>query len=186
MATSATTIERGSAARTLERGVSVVLKPVVRALPDGWTPLRALAAVEHRPYTLFLESGGPLDAGSQWTMLVFDPLWRLELRGDALWRIEGSRAERLPGSPLEALRAAWPARARYEPLPAVPFAGGLAGYLAYDFKDWIERFPAKARRGSITTRSFAGLLRRRLGVESRHGRAWASARRPRPFDAQGR
>jgi para-aminobenzoate synthetase component 1 len=146
MATNATTIEHGSAARTLDRGVPVVLNPVVRALPDGWTPLRALAAVEHRPYTLFLESGGPLGAGSQWTILVFDPLWRLELRGDALWRIEGLRAERLAGSPLEALRAAWPARARYEPLPAVPFAGGLAGYLAYDFKDWIERFPAKARR----------------------------------------
>jgi para-aminobenzoate synthetase component 1 len=146
MATSATTIERGRAVRTLDRGAPVVVNPVVRALPEGWTPLRVLAAVEHRPYTLFLESGGPLGAESQWTILAFDPLWRLELRGDALWRIEGSRAERIPGSPLEALAAAWPARARYDCAPGVPFAGGLAGYLAYDFKDWIERFPAKALR----------------------------------------
>jgi len=135
-----------SAAASFERVTDARVALHARALPDGWTPLRALAAVEHRPYTLFLESGGPLGAESEWTILAFDPAWRLELRDGALWRIEGATMARLPGTPLEALAAAWPAPAPYERVPNVPFAGGLAGYLAYDFKDWIERFPAKARR----------------------------------------
>ncbi|MGH7680391.1 MAG: aminodeoxychorismate synthase component I [Candidatus Eiseniibacteriota bacterium] len=135
-----------SAAVALERGAPVDAVLRARALPEGWTPLRVLTAVERRPHTLFLESQGPLGAESEWTILAFDPAWRLELRDGALWRIEGATSARLAGHPLDALAASWPGRQRYERTPSVPFAGGLAGYLAYDFKDWIERFPAKARR----------------------------------------
>jgi para-aminobenzoate synthetase component 1 len=122
-----------------------VVTPHVRAIPSEWTPLRALAAVEHLPYTLFLESGGPVGAGSEWTILAFDPVWRLELRRGALWRVEGSRANVLEGHPLDALAQEWPEAVTLEPRPA-PFSSGLAGYLAYELKDWIERYPGKAAR----------------------------------------
>ena len=123
-----------------------VVSPLVRPIPSGWTPLRTLAAVERLPHTLFLESGGPVGAGSEWTILAFDPVWRLELRGGALWRIEGTRAEALEGNPLVALARSWPEAVTLEPRPPAPFASGLAGYLAYDLKDWIERFPVRAAR----------------------------------------
>jgi para-aminobenzoate synthetase component I len=126
--------------------VAPVVTPLVRAIPSDWTPLRALAAVEHLEHTLFLESGGAVGVGSEWTILAFDPVWRLELRDGALLRVEGSRVEMLGGDPLAALAHAWPERVVMEPRPTVPFASGLAGYLAYELKDWIERYPRKAAR----------------------------------------
>jgi len=60
----------------LDRGAPVVT-PCVRAIPSDWDPLQALAAVQHLEHTLFLESGGPVDTGSEWTILAFDPVWRL-------------------------------------------------------------------------------------------------------------
>jgi para-aminobenzoate synthetase component I len=126
-----------------------IVEPLVRALPRDFTPLRALAAAERRPYTVFLESGGPSGVDAEWTLLAFDPVWRLELRAGRLWRIDGAsgREVELPGGPLEALASAWPGRvAIANSSPVIPFASGLAGYLAYDFKDLLERYPQQARR----------------------------------------
>jgi para-aminobenzoate synthetase component 1 len=132
---------------------AAVVSPAIRPLPRELTPLRALAAVERMPHTVFLESGGPHAPGSEWTILAFDPAWRLELREGRLWRIaggasgrRGGRAVELAGDPLSALAAAWPDRVRYDPAPPVPFASGFAGYLAYDLKDLFERYPRRARR----------------------------------------
>ncbi|HEY6221252.1 MAG TPA: aminodeoxychorismate synthase component I [Candidatus Eisenbacteria bacterium] len=146
MATRTTGLVEAMAPADAGRRVAPVVTPCVRAIPSDWTPLRALAAVEHLPHTLFLESGGAVGAGSEWTVLAFDPAWRLELRGGALRRVEGSRVEVLEGDPLAALAQAWPEGVAMEPRPPIPFASGLAGYLAYELKDWIERYPRKAAR----------------------------------------
>jgi para-aminobenzoate synthetase component 1 len=120
----------------------------VRALPDEWTPLRALSAVERLPHSLFLESGGEAGDSSEWTVLAFDPVWRLELRNGVLRRIEGKREESLSGAPLDALESCWPERVvvETETEPMLPFTSGLAGYVSYDFKDLVERYPGRARR----------------------------------------
>ena len=131
-----------------EREVTAIaVEPVVRELPSPWKALRALAAVERLPHTIFLESAGEEAESCEWTILAFDPVWRLELRDGALWRIErDGAAVALPGHPLDALAAAWPARvALAEPAP-IPFVSGLAGYLSYDLKDWSERSPSRAAR----------------------------------------
>jgi para-aminobenzoate synthetase component 1 len=127
------------------------LEPAVRRLPPEWTPLRALEVVGHRPYTLFFESGGAPGVASAWTFLAFDPLYRLVLRDGRLWRVDaGGRApdRELEGHPLDALAHAWPVSASVEEGSAayVPFVSGLAGYLSYDLKDWIERYPSRAAR----------------------------------------
>src|SRR5258705_13403773 len=105
---------------------------IVRELPEGLSPLRALAAVESAPHTVFFESGGDAGESSDWTLLAFDPARRIELGADA---------------PLEALAAAWPERAVIEGAPPIPFLSGLAGYIGYDFKDRPERVPPRPRRG---------------------------------------
>lgn len=127
---------------------AISVAPVVRALPRGWTALRALAAVERLPHALFLESAGGEGESCEWTFLAFDPVWRLEGTGErGLERIESGRTVALGAArPLDALAAAWPPRVRFEEPPPIPFAGGLAGYLSYDVKDWVERYPARARR----------------------------------------
>src|SRR5690348_17273941 len=105
------------------------VRPAARSLPPELTPLRALAAVERDPHTVFLESGGPAGDGARWTLLAFDPLYRLEVRGSALWRVSASGATSpIPGDPMSALAQAWPERVRYdEGAPEVPFRSGLMG-----------------------------------------------------------
>jgi para-aminobenzoate synthetase component 1 len=104
---------------------------IVRDLPGEFSPLRALAAVEDSPHTVFFESGGDAGESSDWTLLAFDPAWGIEMGTD--------------GS-LNALASAWPERAVVDGAPPIPFVSGLAGYIGYDFKDRLERYPARARR----------------------------------------
>ena len=128
---------------------SGTVRPLVRALPADLPPLEALAAVEREPHTLFLESGGPIASEARWTLLAFDPAWRLEVRDGALWRIEGAALSALPGHPMTALARAWPERIEYEEeWVGLPFVSGLAGFLSYDLKDYLERYPGRARRES--------------------------------------
>src|SRR5882762_4123402 len=121
------------------------VRPIVRALPRDLTPLQALAAVEREPHTVFLESSGAVDCGARWTILAFDPLWRLELRAGTLWKLAGGEAVAQAGRPMEALARAWPEQSAYEGEVevldgggALPFVSGLAGYLSYDLKDELE------------------------------------------------
>jgi para-aminobenzoate synthetase component 1 len=123
-----------------------VVRPLVRALPPEWTPVRALDAVGMRPYTLFFESGGAAGEASRWTMLAFDPVWRLTLREGRLQRIDGGGERILDGDPMRALAEAWPERVAYDPPPPGPFTSGWAGYLSYDLKDHLERYPSRAAR----------------------------------------
>jgi para-aminobenzoate synthetase component 1 len=125
------------------------VRPLVRALPADLSPLRALAAVEREPHTLFLESGGPIASEARWILLAFDPAWRLEVRGGALWRMEGGGASAVSGHPMTALAQSWPERIEYEEeWVGLPFVSGLAGFLSYDLKDHLERYPGRARRES--------------------------------------
>jgi len=125
---------------------TVVAAARVRSLPGWLTPLRALEAVANDPHTVFFESGGVPGASAEWNLLAFDPAWRLEVSEGAVWKIAGDQTLRLPGLPLEALAAAWPPRAEVLDAPPSPFVSGLAGAIAYDFKDYIERYPARAVR----------------------------------------
>jgi len=121
-----------------------VSKAIARALPEDLAPVDALRAVADASHSVFLESGGEISEGARWTMLAFDPLWRVSLRDGALWQEE----RRLVGAPLEALRDVWPAPVLWENAPPIPFRSGLAGYVGYDFKDCVERFPSRARLDS--------------------------------------
>lgn len=125
---------------------TVLVSARVRPLPGWLNPMRALAAVESSPHTVFLESQGAPGESSEWTLLAFDPAWRLEVSGGALVRVERGAAIRIPGPPLEALAALWPPRSAIMDAPPAPFLSGLAGVIAYDFKDHVERYPARARR----------------------------------------
>ena len=122
---------------------------VVRPLPEWMTPMRALAAVEDRPGAVFLESAGDGGESSDWTILAFDPAWRLVLANGAdgaLHLVSGAGARAVGPDPLAALAAVWPPRVEIAGAPPIPFVSGLAGFIAYDFKDWLERYPARARR----------------------------------------
>ena len=126
-----------------------LVEPIVRRLPDMLKPLRALAAVEGAAHTVCFESGGEEGDHARWTILAFDPLYRLEVRAGTLWRIERGSTVAIPGDPLRALAQVWPERMTMPGEVSVPFTSGFAGYLAYDLKDQIERYPQRAKRESV-------------------------------------
>src|SRR5436853_3524536 len=103
-----------------------LVRLAARPLPPELTPLLALSAVERDPHTVFLESGGPAGEGARWTLLAFDPVERLEVRGSALWRVSRAGATtEVPGEPMSALAHLWPDRVRYdEGAPTLPFRSG--------------------------------------------------------------
>src|SRR6185503_15683245 len=137
------------------------------------TPLQALAVVERDAHTLFLESGGPAAEGARWTILAFDPLWRLEARGGSLWRTTGDTAVALPGDPMAALAEAWPERIAYDgDTPELPFVSGLAGYLSYDLKDYLERYPHTARAESSLPDLSLGFYDVVWAWDRESGRGW--------------
>jgi len=150
------------------------VRPLVRALPAELSPLRALAAVEREPHTLFLESGGPIGSGARWTLLAFDPAWRLEIRGGALWRISGGASTAVPGHPMSALAREWPERIEYEEeWLGLPFVSGLAGFLSYDLKDHLERYPSAARRESSLPDLSLGFYDVVFAWDRERGEGWA-------------
>jgi len=151
-----------------------VVRPLVRALPADLSPLRALEAVEREPHTLFLESSGPIASAARWTLLAFDPAWRLEVRGDKLWKIEGGSSSALSGHPMAALARAWPERTEYEEeWVGLPFVSGLAGYLSYDLKDHLERYPGRARRESSLPDLSLGFYDVIFAWDRERGEGWA-------------
>src|SRR6185503_8189883 len=169
-----------------ERAVVPGVQPLVRELPSSWKPLRVLAAVERLPHTVFLESAGEEHESCEWTILAFDPAWRLELRDGALRRIQRGDggvelpAVTLPGHPLDALAAAWPARVEFGAADegdgaSIPFVSGLAGYLSYDLKDWIERYPSRAVRESPVPDLSLGYYDVVWAWQRSSGKAWVVA-----------
>jgi len=127
-------------------GEPVFADAILRPLPEDVAPLRALAAVESEPHTVFFESAGAPGESSDWTFLAFDPAWRLEVADGRAARVRGRDRIVLPGAPLDALAAAWPRPAEIRDAPPIPLLTGLAGMIAYDFKDCLERYPSRARR----------------------------------------
>jgi para-aminobenzoate synthetase component I len=152
-----------SAVREAARGEALAVTPLVRELPAELTPLRALAAVERSPHTVFFESGGDAgpDAGSEWTLLAFDPVGRIELRARA--------------DSLDSLARAWPERVELAGEVRVPFASGLAGYVGYDAKGFFERYPSRARSASSLPDVSLGFYDVVWAWERRSGRGWAVA-----------
>ncbi len=148
-------------ARVVAAGPAVSVTPLLRELPSALTPLRVLAEVERDPGTIFLETGGSVTEEEEWILLAFDPLWRLKPGGGP------------PGNPLDALTHAWPGRVAMDPEPCVPFAGGLAGYVAYDFKDALHPYPRRARRESALPDLSLGYYDVVWAWERRSGAGWA-------------
>ena len=157
--------------------------PVVRMLPRDLTPLQALTAVEREPYTVLFESLGTVDEGARWTILAFEPAWRLELRGGTLWKLAGGGAVAQPGRGMEALARMWPARSVHDgEAPSMsagpggannlPFVSGFAGYLSYDLKDELERYPGKARRESSLPDLSLGFYDVAWAWDRGSGRGW--------------
>src|SRR5262249_38148599 len=74
----------------------------------------------------------------------------------------------------DALARSWPERASYAAnFPEVPFRSGLMGWLSYDLKDHLERYPSRARRESSLPDLSLGFYDVVFAWDRERGNGWA-------------
>ncbi|KAF0864714.1 aminodeoxychorismate synthase component I [Pseudomonas sp. LD120] len=108
----------------------------VHPLPYRANPAEYFAAIEHAPGAVLLDSGRPAAERGRYDLLSAWPLVELSAAAD---ESGAGFLQRLRDS-LEHLGQA-KVPAPYE----LPFAGGLIGYLGYDFGRRLERLPSQAQ-----------------------------------------
>jgi len=120
--------------------------PLVEDLGVWTEPLAVLRAVASRRRPVLLASTLPHPEDARWSILAWDPIAELTLRGRGGRLIRHRSAGRpgthhFEGDPVELLRALAPANAAAR-APGLPFAGGAIGYLGYGLRRALERLPS--------------------------------------------
>jgi para-aminobenzoate synthetase component 1 len=130
---------------------------------DGIAPVRAAESFRDLPGLALLESARPGRAG-RWSILVADPLQVLVGSSPGTDPLAGAR---------RALVRLDPTRL---PAGAVPFAGGVVGYLAYDLGRRFEAIPPHAIDDQRLPDLRLGLYAWAIAWDGRDGRAWVTGR----------
>ena len=155
--------------------VSPPPRAVVESLPAFIEPVEALLRVRRRRHPVLLLSGLEEHPASRHSILAWDPLVVVALRGgeatiarvaDGEERIE-RRAVR---DPFDFLRTIAPAGAVQRGAPGVPFSGGAIGYLGYGLRRAVERLPAAPRDPLGQPDAWFGLYDRALVFDHREKR----------------
>ena len=108
----------------------------VHPLPYQANPAEYFAAIRHAPGAVLLDSGRPAAERGRYDLLSAWPLAELCVQPEESGR---HFLQRLRDSLKQLGNASLPDR--YE----LPFAGGLIGYLSYDFGRRLEQLPAQSR-----------------------------------------
>ena len=110
--------------------------------PLPWAaPREAFAALAQAPYALLLESSdAPFREGNdnRWSLICAKPYGTLTAKNGEV-RLNGEAT--LGSDPFAALGDALKGAAGLPPPGGIPFAGGAAGYFAYDLGRHLERLP---------------------------------------------
>jgi anthranilate/para-aminobenzoate synthase component I len=152
------------------RGMSM---PVALEIPDPGWDFAALASALPADATVYLfeTAGAPPDLERR-SFLAWDPECEYVLRRDRLetWRNGRCVKQKQAAQPVSQLRALLQGAGG----GAIPyghgFAGGLIGYVAYEFKNHLERLPDRVRDDLGTPELRLGLVRRVVCRDQRDGR----------------
>jgi para-aminobenzoate synthetase component 1 len=140
-------LERIAAGMVVPGAPLFAVGPPIVEESRGWVdPLAALAVVRSRRAPVLLGSTLPRAEDARWSILAWDPIATLTLRGRAgrLTRYEpGTRPETLhfDGDPVDLLRALAPAQPEARAAGDLPFSGGAIGCLGYGLRRALERVP---------------------------------------------
>ena len=156
--------------------VSPPPRAVVESLPSFLDPVEALQRVRRLRHPVLLLSGLEGHPASRHSILAWDPLAVVALRGgeatiSRLAAGEERIERRAVRDPFEFLRTLAPAGALQRGAPGVPFAGGAIGYLGYGLRRAVERLPLAPRDPLGQPDAWFGLYDRALVFDHRERRA---------------
>ncbi len=124
-------------------------RAVLEDYPRWCDPLEALRCVRHRRHPVLLLSALPGHPASRFSVLAWEPLVTVSIRGGKARVVRESDGRRTVETrsardPFDLLRALAPAGALQRAAPGLPFAGGAIGYLGYGLRHALERLPPRA------------------------------------------
>jgi len=122
-------------------------RPVLGSRPGWLDPLEALQRVRGRRHPVLLLSGLDGHPASRYSILAWDPLLVVSIRGDEATLVPAPALDRPVETrhlrdPFDFLRSLAPAGAIRRSSPGLPFTGGAIGYLGYGMRRAVERLPA--------------------------------------------
>jgi len=155
--------------------VSPPPRAVVESLPSFIEPVEALLRVRRRRHPVLLLSGLEEHPASRHSILAWDPLVVVALRGGEATIARVAEGEerierRAVRDPFDFLRTIAPAGAVQRGAPGVPFSGGAIGYLGYGLRRAVERLPPAPRDPLGQPDAWFGLYDRALVFDHREKR----------------
>jgi para-aminobenzoate synthetase component 1 len=155
--------------------VSPPPRAVVESLPTFIEPVEALLRVRGRRHPVLLLSGLEEHPASRHSILAWDPLVVVALRGGeaTIARVAGGEERierRAVRDPFDFLRTIAPAGAVQRGAPGVPFSGGAIGYLGYGLRRAVERLPMAPRDPLGQPDAWFGLYDRAVVFDHREKR----------------
>lgn len=119
------------------------LNQLVQQLPYFEDSAELFAAIAHREWAIFLDSGYPLSKQGRYDILACEPKITLVTQGDITRISRQGVCEESYADPMELLKHEL--MQLYRPaINALPFNGGALGYFGYDLARRIEQLPTIA------------------------------------------
>jgi len=149
--------------------------PLVREFPAGSGAASLFGRLRGLPYPFLLESSLLVGGLGRWSIMGADPFVVLRGRGDRVTIEAGGTSDTFYGDPLLELRRLL---SRYRLAPGshpLPFAGGAAGYFAYDLGRRLERLPVLAADDLDLDDLCLGFYDRAVLVDGVTGAVWLVA-----------
>ncbi|MFM9912783.1 MAG: aminodeoxychorismate synthase component I [Methylophilaceae bacterium] len=113
--------------------------------PDS-TPL--FAAIAHKPWAMWLDSGRPYSTRGRYDIMVAEPIITLTTRGDLTEISTPTSSEISRQNPFDLVRDYLGRQQKRDDqlsIEALPFMGGAMGYFGYDLARRLEKLPSLAQ-----------------------------------------
>ena len=149
------------------------MTPFIRELQIK-DPLRAFAALEHLPYSLFFDSADRKHPAARYSFVVSHPIETIESKNGKLtltnWE-EQTTQEGCAFDIVEKRLKHWVEQTQtVRGLP--PFQGGAAGYFGYDLARGIETLPESAKDNPNMPDMAIGIYDQVLAFDHEKDQAW--------------
>jgi para-aminobenzoate synthetase component 1 len=149
------------------------MTPFIRELPRR-NPIEIFAALEHLPYSLFLDSADLGHPTGRYSFIVSHPIETIEAKNGIITITNWDKQEKREGDPFkivqERLKHWIPNTEMIRGLP--PFQGGAAGYFAYDLGRGIEKLPETSQDNADMPDMAIGIYDQVLTFDHQKQQAW--------------
>ena len=142
----------------------------LEALPFCHDSEELFARLRHLPGAIWLDSGKPLARQGRFDILSALPQITIQSDGDGATITSSAQSRRVAGDPFS---IAWQVLSGQglvsEPATALPFAGGLMGYIDYDLGRYLHKLPPRPARGPAMELGWYGWA---IIVDHDDGKCW--------------